>query len=241
MATSRPCNGPPTRFLSNRNPIMATNRSAVTGMYYDRESADRAYNAIRSRGYGEEDTHVLMSDETRKRHYGDNPADDSVGSKAAEGAGKGAAIGGTVGGILGAIAAIGTSVLIPGLGLAVAGPLAGALAGAGAGGATGSLLGALVGAGIPEDRAKEYESGLKQGGMVVGVTPRNDEDAAYFDREFRSYSSGSGSASGMGSGMSGSSGMSGGSGSGMSPGSMGSESRGGTPSDDYGSGGSNRM
>ena len=159
----------------------------VSGIYYDRESADRAYQAARERGYGDDDINVLMSDETRKKYYGDDPADDTAGSKAMEGAGTGAAIGGTLGGIVGAIADVGTSILIPGLGLAVAGPLAGALAGAGAGGAAGTLVGALAGAGIPEDRAKHYETSVRDGGMVVGVRPRSDDDAAYFENSFREY------------------------------------------------------
>lgn len=161
--------------------------NSVSGVYYDRESADRAFNTIRERGYGDDDTHVMMSDDTRKRYYGDDPADDTAGSKALEGAGTGAAIGGTLGGIAGAIAAIGTTVLLPGVGLAIAGPLAGALAGAGAGGAAGSLAGALIGAGIPEERAKQYESHVKEGGMVVGVRPRSDDDARYFEDTFRTY------------------------------------------------------
>lgn len=164
---------------------MATHRSTVTAIFYDRDSADRAYDAILQRGYSKDDANVFMTKETRKRHYGDDPAEGTAGSKAMEGAGTGAALGGTVGGIIGAIAAAGTSVLVPGLGLVVAGPLAGALAGAGAGGAAGTLVGALVGAGIPEERAKTYESGLKEGGIVVGVHPRNDADAKYFEDEFR--------------------------------------------------------
>jgi hypothetical protein len=87
---------------------------------------------------------------------------------------------------VGAIAAIGTSLAIPGLGLVVAGPIAAAFAGAGAGGLTGGILGALVGSGIPEDRAKEYEAGIKEGGIVMGVNPRSDEDAQYFENEWRS-------------------------------------------------------
>jgi hypothetical protein len=166
---------------------MATDRSTVTGIYYDRDSADRAYRSARDRGYKDDEVNVFMTDETRKRHYGDDPAEGTAGSKAAEGAGAGAAIGGTVGGILGAIAAAGTSVLVPGIGLAVAGPIAGALAGAGAGGAAGTLVGALVGAGIPEERAKKYESGLKEGGIVVGVHPRHEDDARYFEDEFRTH------------------------------------------------------
>ena len=103
-----------------------------------------------------------------------------------EGAGTGSAIGGTLGAIIAGIAAIGTSVLIPGLGLVVAGPIAAALAGAGAGGLTGGLVGALIGSGIPEDRAVQYEEGIKNGGLVMGLNPRNDDDASYFENDWRS-------------------------------------------------------
>ncbi|MFS2021814.1 hypothetical protein ACEN88_35285, partial [Massilia sp. CT11-108] len=66
----------------------------------------------------------------------------------------------------------------------VAGPLAAALAGAGAGGITGGLIGALIGAGIPEERVKHYEEGINNGGIVLGVTPRSDEDVAYLNQTF---------------------------------------------------------
>ena len=68
--------------------------------------------------------------------------------------------------------------------LLVAGPIAAALAGAGAGAVVGGGIGALVGAGIPEERVKEYESGLKNGGILMGVKPRTPEDRAYFDEEW---------------------------------------------------------
>ena len=157
----------------------------LTGMFRDRESAERAYNSALSRGYTKDDVNLMMSDQTRDSWFsGDD--DSGLGSKALEGAGTGSTIGGTLGAIIAGIAAIGTSVLLPGLGLVVAGPLAAALAGAGAGGLTGGLIGALVGSGIPEDRAREYEEGIKNGGMVLGVNPRNDEDADYFENDWRS-------------------------------------------------------
>lgn len=160
--------------------------SMVTGMFRDRESAERAYSSITARGYKDDDVNLVMSDDTRKRHFGDdNVAETELGNKAAEGAGTGSAIGGTIGAIAAAIAAIGTSLVIPGLGLIVAGPVAAALAGAGAGGATGALIGALVGSGIPEERAKVYEDGVKDGGIVMGVTPRNAEDAELIEREWK--------------------------------------------------------
>jgi hypothetical protein len=159
-------------------------RTMVTGMFPDRDSAERAYNALPARGYTERDINLAMSDDTRKRYFSDG-AETELGNKAAKGAGVGGAVGATIGAIGAAIAAVGTSLVIPGLGLVIAGPAAAALAGAGAGGVTGGLIGALVGWGIPEERVKHYEEGIKRGGIVMGVTPRSDEDAEYIEREWK--------------------------------------------------------
>lgn len=157
----------------------------VTGMFRDRESAERAYNSIQDRGYSKDDVNLMMSDDTRKKHFSnDEGTDTELGNKALEGAGAGSLIGGTAGAILAAIAAAGT-LAIPGLNIVAAGPIVAALTGAGAGALTGGLVGALVGWGIPEDRAKAYESGIKEGGIVMGVNPRTDEDAEYFEREWK--------------------------------------------------------
>lgn len=161
------------------------NAGMMTAMFKDRESAELAYTELRARGYDKDDINVVMSDEGRKRHFGDDTEDTELGNKSLEGAGAGSAIGGTLGAIIGAVAAIGTSIAIPGLGLIVAGPLAAGLAGAGAGGLTGGLIGALVGAGIPEERAKIYETGIKEGNIVVGFRPHSAEDARYFEQHFQ--------------------------------------------------------
>ncbi|MEO6021832.1 MAG: hypothetical protein ABIP64_01680, partial [Burkholderiales bacterium] len=71
------------------------------------------------------------------------------------------------------------------LGLVIAGPVAAALAGAGAGGLTGGLVGALVGWGIPEETVQRYETGIKAGGIVMGVKPRTKEDATHFASEWK--------------------------------------------------------
>jgi hypothetical protein len=123
-----------------------------------------------------------MTDEARKQHFAGG-ATSELGNKALEGAGVGAGVGAVTGGALAAIAAAAT-VAVPGIGLVVAGPIPAALAGAGAGAVTGGAIGALVGAGIPEDRIKEHESGLKEGGIVIGVKPRTAEDEAYFVRKY---------------------------------------------------------
>ena len=161
-----------------------TEYELLTGTFRDRESAERAYDSLLRRGYTRDEINVLMSDDTRKRYFADRKDKDDLGTKAAEGGLTGAAVGGTVGAIAGALAMAGT-LAIPGVGIVLAGPLAAALAGLGAGAATGGLVGTLIGAGIPEDQAKFYEADLKKGGILVAVRPRSDEDAAYFEREWR--------------------------------------------------------
>ena len=167
-----------------------TNRRLLTGMFRDRDSAERAYNTLSSRGYNHDDVDVVMSDEARKRHFGEGTVETELGNKTMEGVGTGSAIGSTLGAIVGAVAAIGTTLLIPGLGIVVAGPLAAALAGAGAGGITGGLIGGLVGHGIPEERAKVYEEGVKNGHIVMAVRPRNDDDAVYLQNEWKTNAKG---------------------------------------------------
>lgn len=172
----------------NQNPQtenMTEKRNMLTGMFRDRESTENAYKTLQERGYTKDEINLIMSDETRKKYFSDDIESTEIGSKAAEGAGKGSAIGGTIGAIVGVIAAIGTSLVIPGLGIVIAGPLAAALVGSGAGGITGGMIGALVGSGIPEARAKLYESGIKDGNIVMGVNPRNEEDAKYFESNWR--------------------------------------------------------
>jgi len=171
----------------NRNQT-TTNPGYVSGLYRSPDEASRAYADLTTRhGYKPDDVDVMMSDETRRRYFGDaEPGKElSGGTKAAEGLGAGGAIGGGVGAALAAIFAVGTSVAIPGLGLVVAGPIAAALAGAGAGAATGGLIGAMIGAGIPEDRAAHYEKGIREGGIFVGTRPRDDRHADELRRDFQ--------------------------------------------------------
>jgi len=170
------------------NPTVAGSSRLVTGLFPDRASAESAYGAAHERGYSADDVNVVMSDDTRKRHFTGTTAgiETELGNKAAEGAGIGGAIGGTVGAVAAAIAAIGTTLVLPGLGLVVAGPLAAAIAGAGAGAAGGGLVGALIGWGMPEERVKRYEEGVKNGGILMGVRAKDDADAAHLESRWRS-------------------------------------------------------
>ncbi|MCH8557926.1 MAG: hypothetical protein LAT84_08895 [Balneolia bacterium] len=163
----------------------APEKRMLTGMFRDRESTEKVYNSMHERGYKEDEINLVMSKETHKKYFSEDREETELGNKAAAGAGSGSAIGGAIGAVAGIIAAIGTSVVIPGLGLVIAGPIAAGLAGAGAGGLAGGIIGALVGWGIPKERAKIYESGIKGGHIVLGVHPKNDEDARHFQKNWK--------------------------------------------------------
>ena len=143
----------------------------VSGLFKTRAAAEAALDAIIKRGYTRDDVSILMSDSTKTKEFAVQTR-----SHAADGAGVGGAIGGTVGAVLAAIAAVGTTIAIPGVGLFIAGPIAVALAGAGAGGATGGLIGMLIGTGIPEHRAKVYDTGVRGGGILLGVEAKTSEE-----------------------------------------------------------------
>lgn len=143
----------------------------VTGLFKNRVAAEAAVDAVMKRGYTRDDISVLMSDATRSKEFALQSR-----THAADGAGVGGALGGVVGAVLAAIVAVGSTIVLPGLNLVIAGPIAAALAGAGAGAATGGVIGALIGAGIPEYRAKVYESGLRSGGILLGVEAKADEE-----------------------------------------------------------------
>jgi hypothetical protein len=166
----------------------STKKDMVTALFDDRHDAEKAYSALLDAGIREDDLSIVMSDETRGRHYSDGgQRETEMGNKATEGAGVGGAVGGTIGGIAGAIAAAAAPVVFPGIGIVLSGPLAAALAGAGAGGLGGSIVGGLVGAGIPEERVKHYETGIREGSILLGASARTPADADTISDVFKRY------------------------------------------------------
>ena len=155
------------------------NATLVTGLFKSRAAAETVVDTLLKEGYSQNDISVIMSEATKSKEFALEAK-----TQTAAGAGVGGAVGGTIGAVLAGILAVGTSLVVPGLGLVVAGPIAAALAGAGAGAATGGLIGALIGAGIPEHRAKVYEAGVREGGILIGVETRSDKDADRLEKLF---------------------------------------------------------
>lgn len=167
-------------------------RAMVTSLFKDRASAERAYQAARSLGYESSDINVVLSEETRDSYFERGP-DTPLSDKASESTEEsthladqlGGPPGGTAGTIAPALAAVGTLMLVPGLGILAAGPVAVALTAAGAVGVTGGLIGALTNWGVPKSRLEQYESGIREGGILFAIEARSQEDAAELARRWQ--------------------------------------------------------
>jgi hypothetical protein len=175
-----------------------TNAQVVTALFRDVHDAEQAYTAATQLGYEASDINALMSEDTRQRYLSStqnlttqNPT--SLAEKAAEPTPEastraevlGGPVGGTMGTIAPAIAAIGAALLLPGLGLAVAGPIAVALTAAGTAGLATGLIGAFTNWGIPTDQAEKYENAIRKGGIVLGVETKSTEDLSSLTQQWR--------------------------------------------------------
>jgi hypothetical protein len=169
---------------------MATNPRMLTGSFRDRTTGSRIYSWLVKRGYGADEINVLMTEKTRAafgeehEEHEEHEVQFKAGSKFSEGMAAGGAVGTAVGATVAALAALGTSIVVPGLGWVVAGPIFAALAGGGAGALAGGAIGALIGLGISESNAAAYEEALCHGGVVIGVVPHSSEDATAIKKKF---------------------------------------------------------
>jgi hypothetical protein len=167
------------------NPAASMENFVTTALFRSFDQAERAFQAANDAGYDASDINVLMSEETRQRFLETKGSATPLGQKAAEPAPEASksadALGGPAGGTMGTVApvigAVGAALLIPGLGLAVAGPIAIALTAAGTVGVATGLIGALTNWGIPKEQAHQYESAVRKGGIVIGVSAGSADEA----------------------------------------------------------------
>ncbi len=150
----------------------------VTGLFKDKDSAELAFQSVVDLGYDKGDINVVMSDEVRQRFVlGHSGLEEAAAADTNDSANKiwGGPVGGTVGTIAPVVAAVGV-LLIPGFGIA-AGPVAIALAASAVTGVAIGLMAILINWGIPDSRVKQYEAGLRAGGILLGVKARSDAEA----------------------------------------------------------------
>jgi len=175
---------------------------AVTRLFDSHTEALAAVEALEGAGIGHDRVSLIANNaEKWHAHEGGKAADASTMSdgddehddnETAEGATEGATRGGLIGGGAGLLAGLGM-LAIPGLGPVVAAgwltsTAVGAIAGAVAGAATGGILGALKDAGHSDEDAEVFAEGVRRGGSLVSVKPRDDTEAALAQQILQSQS-----------------------------------------------------
>lgn len=157
--------------------------STVTGVFVDREPAERAIDQIAERGVSHDAVGVVWRDRIVRQPdeitvVGYEPHHDTAGAEAAKGA-AGGALGGAATGAGTILLASAGVALLPGIGAVLAAGTAAATAAAaaagGVGGAvTGGVIGALIG-GTDDDASKvsetrrELHNAIEREGVVVSV------------------------------------------------------------------------
>lgn len=161
----------------------------VIGVFSDSNNAEGAVLKLEQKGYNPKDMSILMKDVSEAKKISDN-----TGASVAEGAVKGAGTGAVLGGLAGFLA----GTVVPGLGgFLIGGPIGAALgmtgaaattvSGAVTGAVAGGLLGALMGTfGLSEEEARDYETRIKEGGILVAV-PSKEGDSGEIKAIMRNY------------------------------------------------------
>lgn len=146
-------------------------KTAVYGIADNYTQAEAIVDRLRTADFSANDISALFADKEGTRDFAHEKH-----TKAPEGATTGGVTGGVAGGIAGWLIGIG-ALAIPGVGpLIAAGPIVAALSGAAVGVAAGGIAGGLIGLGIPEYEARQYETKIKAGGVLISVHSENSDE-----------------------------------------------------------------
>ncbi|MCE7042453.1 hypothetical protein [Dyadobacter sp. CY312] len=145
----------------------------VSGVFFTKKDADNAYHNLIQMGHTEDDISVLMSDETLSKNqvYTDEPVDESALSKAANA-------------FTGFIISITSMISLPGVGIAISNTLQRKMPAEAVSAVTGKQD-VMRGSGIPEQHFDSYDSGMREGGIIISVDPRNGKEKKSIIQNFR--------------------------------------------------------
>ena len=150
----------------------------VVGVFKSKGQAEKAVEELRELGVDHREISIVTRDERRERAEAGRERleargdDYEMADMDVEGqdVGEGVAWGGGLGGLAGILAGAG-ALAVPGIGpILAAGPLAAVLTGA----VTGGIAGGLVDYGVPEERGRDLERKVKEGGILTVIRVSED-------------------------------------------------------------------
>ena len=160
--------------MADRTGTTTTMSHTVAGVFNEHRHAEMALNELKEAGFTPDQVSVVAKDTRETQSMVEHS---NMAGAETSGATAGAFLGGITGGIAGWLVGIG-ALAIPGIGpIVAAGALATTLGGAAVGAVAGGLLGALVGAGIPEDDARDYETHVSEGRILITAQAASGQQA----------------------------------------------------------------
>jgi hypothetical protein len=160
-----------------------TSRSigTVSGVFFSKTDADNAYNKLLKRGHTADDISVLMSDETLNKHQDASRdgaqnvivSEDESSLEKAKNA------------FAGIIISITTMISLPGLGIAISNTLQKKMPVRPDEDVPYEKSQALIGSGIPNQHAESYSDHMHEGGIIISVDPRNEEEKRAIIQDFK--------------------------------------------------------
>jgi hypothetical protein len=154
----------------------------VSGVFFTKPDADHAYEALLNRGYSSDEIAVLMSDETLSKHEQKHPRDVREG-RTGEEEDMVTALGRTTGAVVGAF--ISLMVSIPELGIAISKTLVKTFKAASREESIGETIATTIRVSPTDESTGTYGNGMKEGGIIISVDPRNLEERRAIVKNFR--------------------------------------------------------
>ncbi|WAC13483.1 hypothetical protein [Dyadobacter pollutisoli] len=153
----------------------------VSAVFFSKKDAQKAHAGLLRLGHSQDEISLLMSDETLNSHANplneENALDVGASSDQARADQKAR----TRHLIADAILSITTMISLPKLGIWISRRLLGD----GQGTFDATSIGSIIAARIPQEHCDTYEAGIKEGGIIISVDPKNRAERDAIVREFR--------------------------------------------------------
>ena len=153
----------------------------VSAVFFTKKDAENAYRGLLKLGHTEDDISLLMSDETLSRHAnppGEGIVHDSEETRNAE---DDEPTQGAKHRIAEAIISFTSMISFPELGISISKKLIGRVPET----PVEKNIGHIISTKIPEEHCDTYETGIKEGGIIISVDPKNRAERDAVIREFR--------------------------------------------------------
>jgi hypothetical protein len=151
----------------------------VSGVFFSKKDADRAYHNLLKRGHTPDDISILMSDETLNKHQNPDP------SGSPEAPEYESALSRAANAFSGVIISITSMISLPELGIAISNTLQKKLTGDAPGILPSASSDAISGSGVPDEHVDSYDGHMKEGGIIISVDPRNKAEKKAIIQDFR--------------------------------------------------------